>query len=60
MFRYVLQTPLGEEIGEVTHRFLLEPGEVIAGNHQRFRVLDVIPIEEAGSDIVAVVHVENA
>ena len=61
MFRYKLHTPLGEEIGEATYRFLLEPGEVLTlGDHQRVRVLDVIPIEERGSDIVALVHVEAA
>jgi hypothetical protein len=60
MFRYRLRTPIGEEIGEATHRFLLEPGEVLTiGNHQRFRVLDVNLIDEQGLDIIAVVHVET-
>jgi hypothetical protein len=61
MFRYKLRTPIGDDIGEATHRFLLEPGEVLTiGDNQRFRVLDVTPIEEKNFDIIALVHVEAA
>jgi hypothetical protein len=61
MFRYRLHTPLGEEIGEATYRFLLEPGEELSvGEDQRFRVVDVIPIEEEGSEVVALLYVEVA
>jgi hypothetical protein len=61
MFKYRLHTPLGEEIGEAAYRFLIEPGEELtAGGNQRFRVIDVIPIEEQGSDVVAVLYVEAA
>lgn len=61
MFRYRLRTPLGEEIGELSYRFLLEPGEVLAvGNTQRFRVVDVSLVEEQGPDVVALLYVEAA
>jgi hypothetical protein len=61
MFRYRLQTPLGEEIGEATYRFLIEPGEVLTvGDRQRFRVIDVVPLEDRGSDVVALLYVEAA
>lgn len=61
MFRYRLQTPLGEDIGEADYRFLLEPGEELTvGPDQRFRVVDVVPIEEQGSDVVALLYVEAA
>jgi hypothetical protein len=29
LFRYRVQTPLGEDIGEATHGFLLESGETL-------------------------------
>ena len=61
MLRYRLHTALGEEIGEATYRFLIEPGEELTvGDNQRLRVLDVIPIEEHGSDVVALLYVEAA
>ena len=61
MFTYRLHTPFGEEIGEATHRFLIEPGEVLTvGDNQRFRVIEVIPIEEKGSDVEALMYVEAA
>ena len=61
MFRYKLHTPLGEEIGEATYRFLIEPGEELTvGDNQRVRVVKVVPIEEQGPDLVAVLYVEAA
>jgi hypothetical protein len=61
MFRYKLCTPLGEEIGEATYRFLVEPGEELTvGDNQHLRVVDVIPLEEQGSDVVALLYVEAA
>jgi hypothetical protein len=59
MFRYILRSPLGEELGEATHRFLLEPGEVLTVGEKRLRVIDVTPIEEQGAEIVALVHVQT-
>lgn len=58
MFKYKLQTPLGEDIGEATYRFLLEPGEELTLGKQRLRVVDVVPLQEQGSDATAVLYVE--
>lgn len=60
MFRYRLQTPLGEDIGEATHRFLLEPGEELIVGDQRLRVLEIVPLEDQGKDVVALLCVETA
>jgi hypothetical protein len=61
MFRYKVHTALGEAIGEATYRFLLEPGEELRfGSNQRFRVVKVVPIEEQGSEVVALLYVETA
>lgn len=60
MFRYRLQTPLAEDIGEATHRFLLEPGEELIAGDQRLRVVKVVPVEEQGADVVALLYVEAA
>ena len=48
MFRYRLHSPDGDDLGEATYASQIKPGEEIhldAG--QRFRVLDVVPFEEA-------------
>ena len=51
MFTYRLHTPLGEEIGEATHRFLIEPGEVLTvGDNQRFRVIEATDAQKIQSD----------
>lgn len=60
MFRYRLQTALGEDIGEATYRFLLEPGEELTVGHDRFRVIKVLPIDEHGSDVIAILYLESA
>jgi hypothetical protein len=61
MFRYRLATPLGEEIGEVTYSFLIEPGEELTiENNRRLRVIKVVPVEEQDADVVALLYVEAA
>ena len=60
MFKYKVHSCLGEEIGEATHRFLIDPGEVLTVKGRRFRVVDVELLEEQGLDIVALMHVEAA
>jgi hypothetical protein len=53
-FRYKLQTPLGEEIGELIHPFLVGPGDVLnVGDERRVRVIKVVPIDDRGSETVA-------
>jgi len=60
LFKYRLQTPLGEDIGEASYGFLLEAGEVLTLGDQRLRVIDVIPLEEQGSEVTALLYVETA
>ena len=61
MFKYKVHTALGEEIGEATYRFALEPSEELTiENNQRVRVIKVVPVEEHGSDVVALLYVEAA
>jgi hypothetical protein len=60
MFKYKLHTPLGEEIGEVSYRFLLEPGEELVVGDNQLRVVDVTLVEDEGVDVVADLYVEAA
>ena len=60
MFKYRLHTPLGEEIGEVSYRFLLEPGEELIVGNSQLRVVDVTLVEDEGVDVVADLYVEAA
>jgi hypothetical protein len=60
MFKYKLQTPLGEEIGEISYRFLLEPGEELTVGDTQLRVVDVALVEDEGVDVVADLYVEAA
>ena len=60
MFKYRLHTPLGEEIGEVSYRFLLAPGEELTVGNSQLRVVDVTLLEEQGVDVVALLYVEAA
>jgi hypothetical protein len=60
MFKYKLHSPLGEEIGEVSYRFLLEPGEELVVGDKQLRVVDVTLVEDEGVDVVADLYVEAA
>ena len=47
MFRYMLHSPDGNDLGEATYAMMIKPGEeILVGNGRRFRVLDVVPFEE--------------
>jgi hypothetical protein len=47
MFRYRLHSPDGDDLGEATYAVMIKPGEqIIAGNNQHLRVLDVVPFKE--------------
>ena len=47
MFRYRLHSPDGDDLGEATYAILFKPDEeIIAGNNQHFRVVDVVPFDE--------------
>jgi hypothetical protein len=62
MFRYRLHSPDGDDLGEATYAMQIKPGEEIhldAG--KRFRVLDVVPFEEADElGFVGMLKVEAA
>ena len=47
MFRYRLHSPDGDDLGEATYAVMIKPGEEIhLGAGRRFRVLDVVPVDE--------------
>jgi hypothetical protein len=68
MFRYRLQSPDGNDLGESTYAVPIEPGEeILVGNGTRFHVLDVAPFDEDDetqfvvlSPFVGLLHVEAA
>jgi hypothetical protein len=68
MFRYRLHSPDGDDLGEATYAAMIKPGEdIIANGHQRFRVLDVVPVvdvvrfeEDDESPFVGLLQVEAA
>ena len=50
MFRYRLHSPDGDDLGEATYAVVVKPDEeILVGNGRRFRVLDVVPIDEEDS-----------
>jgi hypothetical protein len=51
----------GSDAGQVTYAVLVRPGEeILVGNGRRFRVLDVVPIEDEDSPLVGLLQVEAA
>jgi hypothetical protein len=49
MFRYRLHSPDGDDLGEAPYAMMIKPGEeIIAGNNERFRVVDVVPRRGGG------------
>jgi len=62
MFIYRLHLEDGSDVGTATHTVLIKPGEeIIAGNNQRFRVVDIVRFEEEdASPFVGLLQVETA
>jgi hypothetical protein len=62
MFRYRLYMPDGDELGEATYLQMITAGEEIIGDrNQRFRVVDVVPVDEDDeSAFVGLLQVEAA
>jgi hypothetical protein len=61
MFTYRLHSPDGDDLGEATYAVAIKPGEeILVGNGRRFRVVDVVPIEEEDSPIVGLLQIEAA
>jgi hypothetical protein len=62
VFRYRLNLPGGDNLGEAPYAMMIKPGEEIRlGAGQRFRVLAVVPFEEEDeSPFVGLPQVEAA
>jgi hypothetical protein len=62
VFRYRLHSPDGDDLGEATYAQMIHPDEeIIADYNQRFRVVDVVPLdEEDESPFVGMLKVEAA
>jgi hypothetical protein len=62
MFRYRLHLEEGSDAGEATYAMMIKPGEEIhLGAGQRFRVIEVVPLdEEDESPFVGLLQVEAA
>jgi len=61
VFRYRLHSPDGDDLGEATYAVMIKPGEEIhLDARQRFRVFDVVPIDEEDSPLVGLLKVEAA
>jgi hypothetical protein len=59
MFKYRLQNVDGGDLGEATYAVGINPGETVhIGAGERLRVVDVVVIEDEGSDYVGVLKVE--
>lgn len=59
MFTYRLHLEDGSDAGQATYAIMIKPGEeILVGNGLRFRVLDVVPIDEEDSPIGGLLQVE--
>ncbi len=59
MFRYRLHLPDGDDLGEATYAQMIRPGEeILVGNGPRFRVVDLIPVENEDSPYAGLLQVE--
>lgn len=58
MFRYRLPFEDGSDAGEATYAQMINAGEeIIAGDNQHFRLVDVVPFEEDDSPFVGMLKV---
>jgi hypothetical protein len=61
MLRYKLHLADGTDAGEATYAQMIHIGdEIHLGAGHRFRVIDVVPIEDEDSPVVGLLHVEAA
>ena len=62
MFNYRLHLADGSDVCDATFAVMIYPGEeIIAGDNEHFRVLELVPIEEEDeSPFVALLQVEAA
>jgi hypothetical protein len=61
MFTYRLHLADGSDAGEATYAVMIKPGEFVhLGGGRRYRVLDLVPIEDEESRYVGFLQVEAA
>jgi hypothetical protein len=61
MFTYRPHLEDGSDAGETTYPVMVHPDdEIVVGNGRRFRVLDLIPVENEDSPYVGLLQVEAA
>jgi hypothetical protein len=61
MFTYRLHSPDGDDLGEATYPSMVKVDELLFfGGGRRFRVLDVVLIEDEESPLVGLLQVEPA
>jgi hypothetical protein len=62
VFRYRLHSPDGDDLGEATYPQMIKAGdELFFGGGRRFRVIDVVPFEDADElGFVGMLKVEAA
>ena len=57
MYRYRMHLEDGSDVDEATYAVLIKPGEeIVVGNGRRFRVLDVVPLDDEESPIVGLLQ----
>jgi len=60
VFRYRLHLQDGSDAGEATYAVMIRAGEeIIAGDNQHFRVLDLVPLDEEESPFIGLLQVET-
>ena len=61
MFTYRLHLMDGTDAGEATYPMMIKLGEeIIAGRNERFRVVDLVPIDDEESRLAGLLRVEAA
>lgn len=61
MFTYRLHLADGSDAGEATYSVMIRPGEeILVGNGRRYRVLDLVPIENEELPFAGLLKVEAA
>jgi hypothetical protein len=61
MFTYRLHLADGSDAGEATYSVMIKPGEIVhIGGGRRYRVLDLVPVEDEESKYVGLLQVEAA
>lgn len=61
MFSYRLHLTDGSDLCDATYAVMIYPGEeIIAGENEHFREVDLVPLDDEGSLFVGLLQVEAA